>query len=125
MARADRIEVRLVAKRACDVLEGRFIWLAIGALQAGVDVILDFGVWSRDERSALRSLAADIGAPCELVYLAVGLDEQLDRIRCRNESSPNTSFDISETELRQFAGFFVEPAQDELSGATIPGPPAG
>jgi predicted kinase len=41
-----------------DVLEGRFVWLALRALRLGVDVVLDFGVWSRDERSALRAIWA-------------------------------------------------------------------
>lgn len=30
-----------------NVLEGRLIWLALGALDHGIDVILDFGVWSK------------------------------------------------------------------------------
>ena len=108
-----------------DVLEGRFVWLALEALRAGVDVVLDFGVWSRDERSALRALAADAGSQSELVYLAVTIDEQLDRIRDRNELDPSKSIDISESDLRHFATFFEEPDNDELEGATIPDPPLG
>jgi predicted kinase len=54
-----------------DVLEGRFVWLAIRVLRLGINVILDFGVWGKDERSALRALAAEAGADCELVDLAV------------------------------------------------------
>ncbi len=107
-----------------DVLEGRFVWLALDALRAGVDVVLDFGVWSRNERSALRALAADAGARSELVYLAVAIDEQLDRIRSRNELDPSNSFDISESDLRHFATFFEEPDNDELEGTAIPAPPA-
>jgi predicted kinase len=55
-----------------NVLEGRLIWLALSALRIGVNVVLDFGVWSKDERSALRALAASVGAKSELVYLQVG-----------------------------------------------------
>lgn len=40
-----------------NVLEGRLIWLALSALRIGVNVVLDFGVWGEDERSALRALA--------------------------------------------------------------------
>lgn len=43
---------------ARDVLEGRFVWLAHRALATGTNVVLDFGPWGRDERSALRALAA-------------------------------------------------------------------
>lgn len=33
-----------------NVLEGRLIWLALSALRIGVNVVLDFGVWGKDER---------------------------------------------------------------------------
>ena len=45
-----------------DVLEGRLIWLALQALRLGTNVVLDFGFWSRDERSSLRWLARSAGA---------------------------------------------------------------
>src|SRR5271166_5695046 len=66
-----------------DVLEGRLIWLALEALKLGTSVVLDFGFWSRDERSALRWLAASAGASCQVVYLPVERDAQLERIRNR------------------------------------------
>ncbi len=66
-----------------DVLEGRLVWLAIRILAVGVDVIVDFGVWSKNERSALRHLAAQAGADCELVYLAVEEAEQRHRVEAR------------------------------------------
>ncbi|MFJ2740577.1 AAA family ATPase [Streptomyces sp. NPDC087440] len=39
-----------------DVLEGRFLALALDAVRLGTNVILDFGCWTRDERTAIRSL---------------------------------------------------------------------
>src|SRR6476661_4882560 len=54
-----------------DVLEGRLIWLAVEALRLGTSVVLDFGFWSRDERSSLRWLAGSVGASCQVVYLPV------------------------------------------------------
>ena len=32
-----------------EILEGRFIWVAIHALRLGINVVLDFGVWTKDE----------------------------------------------------------------------------
>jgi hypothetical protein len=49
-----------VGKR--DVLEGRLIWLAPEVLRLGTIVVLDFGLWTRDERSSLRWLAGSVGA---------------------------------------------------------------
>jgi predicted kinase len=39
------------------VLEGRLISVALQVLRLGTSVVLDFGLWGRDERSALRWLA--------------------------------------------------------------------
>jgi predicted kinase len=41
-----------------DVLEGRLIQVALEVLRLGTSAVLDFGFWSRDERSALRWLAS-------------------------------------------------------------------
>src|SRR5690348_5585269 len=40
-----------------DILEGRLITVALRTLRLGTNVVLDFGLWGRDERSALRWLA--------------------------------------------------------------------
>ncbi len=53
---------------ASDVIEGRLIQIALRALELGTNVVLDFGLWSRDERSALRQAAADLGAIVTLRY---------------------------------------------------------
>ena len=47
------------------VLEGRLISVALQALRLGTSVVLDFGLWGRDERSALRWLARSAGAACQ------------------------------------------------------------
>jgi len=46
---------------ASDVIEGRLVRLGMRALELGTNVVLDFGLWSRDERSALRQAAAEVG----------------------------------------------------------------
>ena len=53
------------------VLEGRLISVALQALRLGTSVVLDYGLWGRDERSALRWLARSAGAACQVVYLPV------------------------------------------------------
>src|SRR4026208_1134281 len=55
---------------ASDVIEGRLIRLGMRALELGANVVLDFGLWSRDERSALRQAAAAGGGPLAWRYLA-------------------------------------------------------
>jgi predicted kinase len=97
-----------------DVLEGRFIWLAMRALEHGINVVLDFGVWARDERSALKHLASKIGAECELVYIPIDPDEQMRRVKARFATAPDTTFVITEGDLAQWRNQFQEPDQQEL-----------
>lgn len=105
-----------------DVLEGRFVWLARNALACGINVVLDFGVWARDERSALKHLARELGAACELVYLPIEHDEQLRRVTERLISAPGSSFVMSEADLVGWRDQFQVPDDEELSGPD-PGPP--
>jgi predicted kinase len=108
-----------------NVLEGRFIWLALRALRRGVDVVLDFGVWSKDERTALRALAAAAGASCELVYLRTDEDQQRRWRDGRASSEPETTFYVSDRDLDEYRRRFVPPDDAELSRATLDPPPAG
>lgn len=104
-----------------DVLEGRLVWLAAAMLRRGVNVVLDFGVWAKDERSALKHLAAKVGAACELVYLPIDHDEQLRRVAGRSAAVPETTFAMTEGDLLQWRSQFQEPDERELRDAD-PGP---
>ncbi|WP_431896616.1 AAA family ATPase [Micromonospora haikouensis] len=107
-----------------DLLEGRLIALALQALRLGVDVVLDFGLWSRDERSALRWLAASAGAASHVVYLPVDRDAQLARITHRWATAPHTTFPMSVADIDTWRGQFQAPDAAELGG-DVPGPPPG
>lgn len=108
-----------------DVLEGRFVSLAMSALKVGISVILDFGVWSKDERTALRFLAREHGAQSELLYSPVDHSQQLQRVKERFDADPEMTFDISETDLVAFREFFQEPDLAELNSTSIDPPPVG
>ncbi len=107
------------------VLEGRLISVALQTLKLGTSVVLDFGLWSRDERSALRWLARSVGAPCQVVYLPVNKDVQLARVAYRQETTPHETFPMSEADLEAWREQFQEPDATELAGGEIPVPPAG
>jgi predicted kinase len=53
---------------ATSVIEGRLIEIGLRALEVGVNVVIDFGLWTRNERSALREAAGDRGASVEILY---------------------------------------------------------
>jgi predicted kinase len=109
-----------------DLLEGRLITLALQALRIGTGVVLDFGLWSRDERSALRWLGASAGATCEVVYLPVGPAVQRARVALRQATSPHTTFPMTGDDLDSWREQFEAPDAAELRGGPgIPRPPAG
>jgi predicted kinase len=108
-----------------NVLEGRLIWLALSALRNGVNVVLDFGVWAKVERSALRALAASVGATSELVYLQVDEEEQWRRVQARTLTEAVTTFEMTKADLEQWRPIFQPPDANELEAADIDPPPSG
>ncbi|WP_456553150.1 AAA family ATPase [Blastococcus sp. SYSU D01042] len=111
---------------AQDVIEGRLVDIGLRALELGTDVVLDFGLWSRDERSALRQAAADRGAAVELRYCACTPAEQRRRLDERQAAAPHTTWPMSDAELAAWAAAFDVPTPGELDGSEPVGdPPAG
>ena len=109
-----------------DLLEGRLIALALQALQLGTNVVLDFGLWSRDERSALRWLGTSAGASCQVIYLPVDTDVQRARIAHRQATAPHTTFPMTDADIDKWRRQFQAPDAAELrDGRTIPDPPPG
>jgi len=65
---------------AQDVIEGRLIQIGLRALELGNNVIIDYGLWGRDERSALRQAAADLGAMVEMCYFELTWVRDMGRV---------------------------------------------
>ncbi len=111
---------------AQDVIEGRLIQLGLRALELGNNVVIDYGLWSRAERSALRRAAADLGARVELRYFELGAAEQRRRLDQRQAEAPHTTWPMSDEELAGWAASFEIPTPGELDGSEpIDDPPAG
>ena len=108
---------------ASDVIEGRLVLLGMRALELGTNVVLDFGLWSRDERSALRQAAADVGASVVMCYFELAPDEQRSRLDQRLAEAPNATWPISEEELTEFAVKFDIPSAAEIDGSEPVGQP--
>jgi predicted kinase len=108
-----------------NVLEGRFIATALCVLRLGRNVVLDFGVWAKEERTSLRWLASSVGAECELVYLAIGQVEQQERIDQRFATAPHSTFPITPSDLDEYRTIFQPPGEEELCGNELDPPPPG
>ena len=108
-----------------DVLEGRLVWLALRALALGVNVVLDFGLWGKDERSALHALASGNGALYEMVYMEIGEEEQRRRVGGRTGTDSDLTYAITPEDLSQYRVQFQVPDTDELNDVAVDDPPAG
>ena len=113
-------------RSASDVIEGRLIDTGLRALELGINVVIDYGLWGRDERSALRKAAADRGANVEMHYFEVAPAEQRRRLDQRQADEQHTTWPMSEEELAAWAGSIQVPTQGELDGSEpIDEPPTG
>lgn len=111
---------------ASDVIEGRLVDVALRALELGVDVVLDFGLWGRDERTCLRHAAREVGAVALLVHLPLDPAEQRRRVDERQRLAPGTTWPMSDVELASWAAQFEVPTPGELDGTEpLDEPPAG
>jgi predicted kinase len=111
---------------AQDVIEGRLIDIGLRALELGVNVVIDYGLWARDERSALRQAAADRSATVEMHYFELPPGEQRRRLDRRQAEEPDTTWHMSDAELTEWAAHIDIPSPGELDGSeSIDAPPGG
>lgn len=96
-------------------IESFQLTLSIDLLAAGKHVVIEWGVWARAEREALRDAARSIGAPVELRYLSVGVDELWRRIVERDAEGRWGSRSIRRHELDEWMGIYQPPTDDELA----------
>lgn len=108
-----------------DLVEGKLVELGLRAAELGTDVVLDFGFWGTDERSALRWIAGSVGAQSTVVYLPIDHEEQQRRITHRFLTAPGGTFPMSDEELVRWRAQFQAPDTDELQGRQIPAVPPG
>lgn len=107
-----------------DLVEGKLIQLGMRAAHLGINVVLDFGFWTKDERSALRWIAGAVGARSRVVYLPIEPDEQRRRATHRFASTPGQTFHMSDAELEQWRARFQAPDGEELRDGQIPPAPS-
>ena len=90
--------------------------LALQILKTGSDVILDWGLWTREQRSRLRTFWGTRGVLSEVHYLRISGTEWERRIRARNTAlpgDPSGAYYVDEGLLRKVETQFEEPSADE------------
>ena len=97
-----------------DAVEGIQFDLALRLVPLGLNVILENGFWTRDEREGLRSRASAAGVGSTLHYLDVTVDELWLRLERRNVSLPPGTFRITRAQLDEWSTIFEPPSPSEL-----------
>ncbi|WP_078951904.1 AAA family ATPase [Streptomyces sp. NRRL F-5755] len=82
-------------------------------LEAGNDVVLDHGLWLRDERDAWRRAARDAGGHPLVIYLPVDREELLRRLTERNQREDANALTVTSEALDDFFARFDPPEEDE------------
>ena len=91
------------------------LWAAaVRVLALGVDVILDFGFWTRSERDEFRAKAHDLGAGFRIHFADISEEQLLERIKARNAQLPAGAFHIPEIKLKEWLLLFEPPLPDEF-----------
>lgn len=94
----------------------RLQWIvAARALSLGTNVILDWGFWSRAERTDYRQRALDLGARAEIKFLNVPRDELWRRLQARNEVPDAAAARLELAQLDSYFELFQPPTEDELA----------
>ncbi len=88
--------------------------MARRALEIGCNVVLDFGLWGRNERDRFRTEAQALGAHVVLCVLDPSREELIRRLAQRNASLPAGVFRIPERELDEALATFQRPTPEEL-----------
>ena len=93
------------------------IWLlqkSLEILQTGIDVILEWGPWTRAGRDRLRDFYASHGVEYETHAICVDDNEWHRRIEKRNHSARNGAYLVDEGLLNKFLSRYEEPGPDEV-----------
>ncbi|MEO5807979.1 ATP-binding protein [Devosia sp.] len=89
--------------------------VAATALARGLDVILDFGLWSKTERDEFRQRAAALGADTKIHFLDVSFKELLERLDQRNKHAAEEVTFIPPAMMDEYLSRFQAPDAQELS----------
>ena len=86
-------------------------------LESGIDVVLDWGCWTRRERHAVRRFYTDRGFACEIHYLDIDDEEWLRRLEKRNRDVLEgrvSAYYVDEGLTAKFRAKFEPPDESEI-----------
>ncbi len=101
-------------------LENYLLLKSIELIDAGVSVILDWGLWTKGERSQIKDFYRSRGIECELHYIDVCDETWHERLRRRNNAVMSGcagtygAYYVDEGLAAKFDRIFEPPSDDEI-----------
>ena len=89
--------------------------VAARVLEQGCDVVLDWGLWSQEERGLYLARARALGARVVLCLLDAPLKDLWERLSKRNSDPSLGAFRISKAEFDRASTLFQRPTDDEVA----------
>lgn len=86
-------------------------------IEVGINVVLDWGFWMREERDFARDFYASRGVECEFHYIDVSDEEWHRRLEKRNAAVTNgevSAYFVDEGLAEKFGAIFEPPTADEI-----------
>ena len=87
--------------------------VAFRLAEKGIDVIIDEGVWAKEQRDVLRRRAEEAGAQAVVYYLDTPIETIRERVARRNMNPAKDSFKISGELLDFYLQYWEPPREDE------------
>jgi predicted kinase len=88
---------------------------AMRALELGIDAVIDWGIWSREERDMYREAARAAGVRVVLCVLDPPIEELRRRLVVRNADRPPGVFFITAADMERGERFWQAPTPEELA----------
>lgn len=86
-------------------------------IAAGINVILDWGFWTKNERDFARAFYTDKNIKCEFHCIAISEKEWKKRLKKRNnsvESGKTNAYYVDEGLAKKVEAIFEIPSEDEI-----------
>lgn len=100
--------------RRHDEIERIMLELTARALDVGIDVVQDYGLWARCQRDEMKQFAVAHGAKWELHVMEPDKAELMKRLHQRNENLPEGAFYITDAMMHEFIGIYQPVEPDEF-----------
>lgn len=101
----------------CENLQNYLFNKSLELIEAGVNVILDWGFWQKDEREYAKGFYKSRNIECELHYIDVCDETWRERLNKRNggvEAGEVSAYFVDDNLAKKFDSIFEAPSKDEI-----------